>query len=36
LWAGILTEEGQWAALDPEWKRIKHRCVGGAVMKLIR
>lgn len=26
----------KWAALGPEWKRIKHRRAGGAVMKLIR
>jgi RNA-directed DNA polymerase len=26
----------RWAALGPEWKRVKHRRAGGAVMKLVR
>jgi len=26
----------KWAALGPEWKRIKHRRAGGAVMRLVR
>src|SRR5664280_610015 len=26
----------KWAVLGPEWKRIKHRRAGGAVMKVIR
>ena len=26
----------KWAALGPEWKRVKHRRAGGAVMRLIR
>jgi RNA-directed DNA polymerase len=27
---------GKWAALGPEWKRIKHRRAGGPVMRLVR
>jgi RNA-directed DNA polymerase len=26
----------RWAALGPEWKRVKHRRAGGAVMNLVR
>ena len=26
----------RWVALGPEWKRVKHRRAGGAVMKLVR
>jgi RNA-directed DNA polymerase len=26
----------KWAALGPEWKRVKHRRAGGPVMKLVR
>src|SRR5215207_2663854 len=26
----------RWAAPGPEWKRVKHRRAGGAVMKLVR
>ena len=27
---------GKWAALGPEWKRVKHRRAGGAAVRLVR
>jgi hypothetical protein len=38
IYLSVLDEHfaARWAALGPEWKRVKHRRAGGAVMKLVR